>query len=182
MGYFDGFTANLFRFTKEGDRMIAPFGSLGNVYMVPRDSDAARIVRAVRRMYQLMLVVIVVPLVVFGWRWSLAFAALWLAAFYCVMHLATRKLPQAGLKVRDLSRVSRAEMVAKAGRAVGLGWLTACLVASVGFMATGIWLWSQDRSMPYVTVLFALFAASFAYQIIVSRRAPRISRPDTTDD
>ena len=179
MGYFDAYTANLFRATRDGQRVFAPLGKFGAVYTVPSDEEAGRIARVARRLYQLMLAGIVGVQIVLGWRWNLVCGVLWLAVFYGVLQREARRLPRTALRVADLAPLSRRERQARAGRALGMGWLVTMLAVSAVFVATGAWLWfrSGDPSMLFAVAFFGLCGAIAVYQIVVVRRSAPPSPP-----
>lgn len=174
MSYFDAFTANLFRTTKDGSRVIAPFGSLGSTYAVSSDVEARRITGMVRLMYQVMLFAIIGSQILGGWRWSCSIAAMMVVAFYVGMHVLTRSLPRLLLTPGDLAPVSAREMRARAGRAMGSRMLYLMIAGSASFVAIGVWMWSQTRDTTALFPIgfFGLCLATFIYQLIVTRRPP----------
>lgn len=168
MGYLDSFAANIFRERRDGQRVIAPFGIFGRVYEVPSEEVAVKITNAVRRMAALMLLCIVAVQTTFGWHWNLLAGPLLLMLFYTRMYVLTRGLPPAGVAVRDLVPVSRGEMMARSGRALGRRWLLALLALSVGFVAAGVVLWTKTHE-PIALFAGAFFLACgsvFAYQLV----------------
>ena len=179
MGYFDAFTANLFRSSRAGQRVFAPFGKFGAVYLVPTDADAARLSAVVRRMYQLMLPGLIGIQIALGWRWNLLFGPVWLVAFWGVLYREARKLPRTDLRAGELAALPRREMQARAGRAMGRGWLVAMLGIAVTFVVMGAWLWLRTRepSMLLATGFFSLCGAVPAYQLIVARGSGPPSPP-----
>ena len=172
MGYFDAFTVNLFRVDRDGRRVIAPFGALGRVYLVPSDDDAARIRAGVQRLYQILLGAIIASQLLGGWRWSLIAGLVALAGFYGGMHVLTRRLPMAGVAVKELTPVSRGEMQARYARALGRRWLIAGVGIAALFVGVGIWLGVRtgDARMWLTAGFFALCGAVSAYQLLRARR------------
>jgi len=173
MGYFDGYTANLFRLDGQQRRVITPWGTRGAVYLVATEAQAERIVRAVRRAYQVMLPVVIGSVLLLGWRWMIALGLLWLVGFYLTLYSVTRGLPRSEDRVRDLPKVSRSEMQGRMANALGRRWLIALLVVAVLFLAVG--LWSLVTTGPAVSTYYligysVLCCAIFAYQL---RRIPR---------
>src|SRR4051794_30068525 len=139
MGYFDGYTANLFRLDGQQRRVIAPWGNRGPVYLVPTEVEAERIVGAVRRAYQVMLPLVIGSVIVLGWRWTVGLGLVWLVGFYVTLHRVTRGLPRSEERARDLPKVSRSEMQGRMAAALGRRWLVALLVVSLLFLLVGIW-------------------------------------------
>lgn len=175
MAYWDGYTANLFREDGEGRRVMTPWGNRGPVYIVRTEADAAAITRTFRRMYQLMLFAVLVPLLAFGWHWMVLGAIVWLVAFYAMLFLVSRRLPRHELSADRLPPVSRAVMRDRASFAIGRRALLAMLLGSLSFVAIGIWLIvARGPSMiAYGSIaLFGLYSALFIYQL---RRATRSS-------
>src|SRR5215831_5646165 len=140
MAYWDAYTANLFREDAEQRRVIALWHKRGPVYFVPTDTDAARITTAVRRLYQLMVLAIVVPLVVLGWRWAVVCGVVWLGLFYLALFAMTRRLPRHPLRADQLPPVSRAALRDRTARAMGSRALWTMLVGSLTFVAIGVWM------------------------------------------
>src|SRR5882724_5225552 len=102
MGYFDGFTSSLFRLDSSGQRVYAPLGRWGSVYVVS-DTDAPRIERIWRRFYQGMLGILLILGIVWHWTWKLillapvaCLAAVGLAFF------VSRSLPRSSTSWSDL--------------------------------------------------------------------------------
>jgi hypothetical protein len=168
MGYFDAYTATLFRADADGRRVMTPWGNRGPVYVVERDADATRISGAVRRMYQLMLPLVIGSTILLGWRWTIVVVVLWSTAFYGVLHAVTRRLPRAAIGARDLPKARHAELQQRVGRAMGRRWLVALLVGSLAFVAVCAWLLAMTG--PSAAALlglayFGLCAGVFAYQL-----------------
>jgi hypothetical protein len=168
MAYFDGYTANLFREDAEHRRVIVPWGKRGPVFFVPTQNDADRITRVIRRLFQLMFVAIVVPMVAFGWRWMVVGGLVWVAAFYAGLFLLTKKLPRAPARAADLPPVSRAAAQRRMALAIGRPWLIGLLIGSLLFVVTGIWLIAvrgPAMALYFVVAYFSLCSAIFAYQL-----------------
>lgn len=178
MAYWDGYTANLFREDAEHRRVIAPWYKRGPVYLVPTDADATRITRTVRLLYQLMLLAILAPLVVFGWRWMIVCALAWLVVFYVVLFAIMHRLPRHPLRADQLPPVARTAMRDRAARAIGPRALWTMLIGSLSFVAIGIWmLFARGSSLiALATVgLFGLYSGVFIYQL---RRTSRSNVDD----
>lgn len=178
MAYWDGYTANLFREDAEHRRVLALWPRRGPVYIVPTDAEAARITRAIRRLYQLMMLAILAPLVVLGWRWMIVGAFAWLGLFYAGLFVITRRLPRHPLRADQLPPVSRGAMRDRATRAIGPRALWTMLIGSLSFVAIGIWLLiARGPSMVALGAvgLFGLYSALFIYQL------RRVGRSDVND-
>jgi hypothetical protein len=173
MAYLDMFTANLFRVTKDGDRVIAPFGTFGPTYSVRSDGEAERIASAVRLMYQVMLVSIIGAQIIGGWKWSAGVVAVMLVAYYTRMHAVTRVLPRLPISSNDLEPVSRQERQVQAGRALGARTLYLLIAGSATFVLLGVWMWAQTRDSHafFPVAFFGLCLTAFVYQLIVLRRS-----------
>jgi uncharacterized membrane protein len=173
MGYFDGYTANLFRSDDQQRRVVVPWGSRGPVYLVPTDVDAARITRVVRVAYQVMIPLVVGSVIVLGWRWMIVLGLAWLVAFYGVIYAVTRDLPRANVRARDLPKVSRREMQGRMALAIGRRWLVVLLVVSLLSVAAATWALSVTGpalSLYYVIGYGLLCSGLFAYQIRLASR------------
>lgn len=168
MAYWDGYTANLFREDAEHRRVIVLWYKRGPVYLVPTDADATRITRTIRRLYQLMLLAILAPLMAFGWRWMIVGALVWLAVFYIGLFAITRRLPRHPLRADQLPPVPRAAMRDRAARAIGPRALWTMLIGSLSFVAIGIWMLIAGGSSPVALAtvgLFGLYSGLFVYQL-----------------
>ena len=174
MGYFDGYTANLFRVDGRQRRAFAPWGNRGPVYLVPTDVEAERIVRTVRRAYQVLLAVVISSVILLGWRWTVGLGLLWLVGFYVMLYTVTRALPRSDERARDLPKLSRGDMQERMARALGRRWLFALLGISLTFLAVGLWsLVVAGRALStYYTIGYsALCSALFVYQLRRARRS-----------
>lgn len=175
MGLFGGMAAGLYRYTKDGRRVAAPFSLLRmrRVYYLVSDVEVPGLERR-QRLYFLVTVLGVLPIVrLLRTHFSALVLTVLFLALLPLRFWLLRGLPRVPLRRTDLKPVDR---LAHA-QAVGLPTLCALLCAGlllaglqlIVLVTDGVW-WSWLG-----LVLFLSATASFAHQIYLLQRAPNSS-------
>jgi hypothetical protein len=163
MGYFDGFTANLFA-TDRGGRRIVIVGR--TAYLVPAESEE-RIRRAVKIYYAAMLAAIITAGTVLGWRWNAFLVGpLFVAAHFWLMKRLVRRLERMDGTALTLEPVSRMQRLDATGRAMGRGTLWGLTVLSGLMTAAGIFVVAMGAAeLWYSAVFFGACTTLFVFQL-----------------
>ncbi len=167
MGYFDAFTANLFRTDATGQRVMTPFGNRGGVYVVP-DSAVPRITGAVKLYYMGMLVVIVTATETTGWKWGVFVVVVPLVAVNFIMFSwLVRPLQRLPIKPSELPKKTRVEAMQASAVAMGPITLTLVLLAALAMTAAAVYVrlwWGAaffgSASALFIVQLWRLYCAN----------------------
>ena len=146
MGYFDGFTANLFRTDIRGQHVF-PLGRKAYAVTV---GDERRIKQAVKTFQAIMLVVLIAGIVALGtasdpppWLRMILFGSLWVAAHVCgqrvLMASLARSLTPLEIGPTNLIPVTRGQRLEAVDHATGRPTLWALALLSLAMTVVAIW-------------------------------------------
>ena len=168
MGYFDALTSGMFKTTQDGQKLFFPWGTLGRGYIFESEADYERLRQQARTYLAAGMVLTIGPIAAGSYLLGIAAAVVWYALYIA---WTTRRLR--GLQPSTEKLTSR-EVMAVQARAHGPIFLWAAEIASLVFVAAGIFLLAVDPRQWLTAgggiLLFGFGAFRFGQMITVQRR------------
>lgn len=174
MGYFDGLTAGAFKRDSQGRDLYFFWGKFGKGRVIPSEADGAS-VRTYLKNYYICVLVLIVPIVVFGR--SEAFTAPWFLMLGGLIVAASLGLMPLYMRIRNWEiadeRMTLAEAYSASAKAHGKGSMLFLVVLSSLLVACGLFvLVATDAKLvgALCVLFFGACLAVFVYMLRASRR------------
>ncbi|MCB1682095.1 MAG: hypothetical protein H6858_09520 [Rhodospirillales bacterium] len=162
MGYFDGLVSGIFKKDVAGNSVFYPWGIMGRGYVIRSAAEEERLRRSVKRMYIIMLPVVVGVQISFGPWPNVAIVLLFMVGFTLWTWRVTEGME------RSTEKLGVGEAYRNSAKSHNLPTLIILEIISLLFVVAGAWMVLDGHDI-VIGVLCALFfafcAAAIGYMI-----------------